>query len=177
MPTKRTGRSVALSVLLIVAGALAIIVPPASGIAVTLLVGWLLVICGVTHVVYAWHIQHAGGGHWWGTFLGIIYFLAGLYLLLTPLAGLATLTLALAIYLFIESILEFILSYQLHPLKGSGWLLVDGIITLILAILIWRSWPSSSVWLIGTLVGISMIFSGIARLVLSGSARQMAKEC
>jgi uncharacterized membrane protein HdeD (DUF308 family) len=106
--------------------------------------------------------------------LGFIYIVAGGYLLANPVAGLATLTLVLAVYLFVESILEFIMSYSLRPMRGSGWLLFDGIITLILAIMIWRTWPSSSLWVIGTLVGISMLFSGVARLTISLAARRGA---
>jgi uncharacterized membrane protein HdeD (DUF308 family) len=58
-------------------------------------------------------------------------------------------------------------------MPGSNWLLFDGIITLILAILISRSWPSSTEWVIGTLVGISMLFSGASRLSLSLAARRL----
>jgi len=170
---KAVGWSIALSVLMIVAGSLAIIVPPVSGIAVTLLVGWLMVLCGAAHLVYAWHAR-SGGGLLWGILLGILYIVAGGYLLLNPVAGLASLTLVLGAYLLMESILEFILSFQLRPLPGSGWLLADGIVTLILAIMIWRTWPASSMWVIGTLVGISMLFSGFARLTISLAARRVA---
>jgi uncharacterized membrane protein HdeD (DUF308 family) len=58
-------------------------------------------------------------------------------------------------------------------MPGSNWLLFDGIVTLILAILIWRTWPSSTEWVIGMLVGISMLFSGAARLSLSLAARRV----
>ena len=75
--------------------------------------------------------------------------------------------------LFVEAIVEFIQFFQLRPRHGAGWLLVDGIVTLILAIMIWRSWPASSVWVIGTLVGISMIFSGFSRLMLSLAAKRI----
>ena len=169
-----TGWSIALSVLIIVAGILAIIVPPASGIAVTILVGWLLIFSGAAHVAYAWQAR-GGGGILWGILLAILYLVAGGYLLLHPMAGLASLTIVLGAYLFAESLLEFILSFQLRPLPGSGWLLVDGIITLILAIMICWTWPTSSTWVIGTLVGISMIFSGVARLMISTTARHVAK--
>ena len=84
-----------------------------------------------------------------------------------------SLTLAVAIYLFVESVLEFILAILLRPLSGSGWLFVDGIVTLILAVLIWRTWPSSTEWVLGTLVGISMLFSGITRLMISLAARRL----
>jgi uncharacterized membrane protein HdeD (DUF308 family) len=51
---------------------------------------------------------------------------------------------------------------------------MDGIITLILGLLVWRQWPSSSLWVIGTLVGISMIFTGTTRLMISLAARRLA---
>jgi|SRR5208283_890079 len=165
--------SIALSVLMVVAGVFAIIVPPASGIAVTILVGWLLVLSGAAHLAYSWHTRH-GGGLFWGMLLGIIYIVVGGYVLLHPLVGLESLTLALAAYLFVASILEFILSFQLRPLSGSGWLLIDGIISLILAIMIWRTWPSSTLWVVGTLVGFGMLCSGFTRLAISLAARRVA---
>lgn len=169
------GWSIALSILMILAGILAIIAPAAAGIAVTIFVGWLLVFSGAAHLVFAWHTRTTGG-FIWELLVGIAYILVGAYVLLHPVAGLASLTLALAIYLFAEAILEFVLSFRLRPLPGSRWLLFDGIITLILAVLIWRSWPSSAPWVIGTLVGISMLFSGVSRLMLSLAARTLVAK-
>jgi uncharacterized membrane protein HdeD (DUF308 family) len=172
---KSVGWSIGLSVLMILAGLLAIALPQAAGIAVNLLVGWLLVFSGGAHLVFAWHTRTTGG-FLWELLLGVLYLFVGGCLLFQPVAGLASLTLALAFYLFAEGVLEFILSYRLRPMPGSGWLLFDGIITLILSVMIWRTWPSSTEWVIGTLVGISMIFSGISRLMLSLAARrQVAK--
>ena len=165
------GWSIALSVLMILTGVLAIMIPPVAGIAVLVVVAWLLMFSGAAHLVFAWHTRTAGGMVW-ELLLGILYILVGVYALLNPVAGLASLTLVLAIYLFMEAVLELILSFRLRPLAGSNWLLIDGIITLILAVLIWRSWPSSSEWVIGTLVGIRMLFSGAARLSLSLAARR-----
>jgi uncharacterized membrane protein HdeD (DUF308 family) len=166
------GWSIGLSVLMILAGVLAIVMPPVAGIAVLVVVAWLLMFSGVAHVVFAWHTRTAGGMIW-ELLLGILYILVGIYALLHPVAGLASLTLFLAIYLFVEGVLELVLSFRLRPMPGSNWLLFDGIITLILAILIWRSWPSSTEWVIGTLVGISMLFSGASRLSLSLAARRL----
>ena len=84
----------------------------------------------------------------------------GEHLLVNPMAGLASLTLALAIYLFGKGVLEFLLSARLRPMPGAGWLLFDGIISVILAVMIWRAWPSNKEWVIGTLVRISILFSG-----------------
>jgi uncharacterized membrane protein HdeD (DUF308 family) len=159
---------------MIVAGFLAIAVPQAAGIAVNILVAWLLVFSGAAHLVFGWHTRTTGG-MLWELLLGVIYIFIGAYLLFHPVAGLASLTLALAIYLFAEGVLELILSFRIR-MPGSRWLLFDGIITLILSVLIWRTWPSSTEWVIGTLVGISMLFSGISRLMLSlGAHRLIAK--
>lgn len=165
----------ALSVLMIIAGVLAIVVPPAAGIAVAILVGWLLVFSGGAHLVFAWRTRTTAG-FLWELLLGILYIAVGAYVLLHPVAGLATLTLALAIYLFVEGILELALSFLLRPMPGSSWILLDGVITLILAVMIWRTWPSSTEWVIGTLVGVSMLFSGLTRLMLCLGARRVVAK-
>jgi len=172
---KSVGWSIGLSILMILAGLLAIAVPQAAGIAVNLLVGWLLVFSGAAHLVFAWHTRTAGG-ILWELLLGILYIFVGAYLLVHPVAGLASLTLAIAIYLFAEGVLELILSFRLRPMPGSSWLLFDGIITLILGVMIWRTWPSSTEWVVGTLVGISMLFSGISRLMISLAARRLVAK-
>ncbi|MFI5093066.1 MAG: DUF308 domain-containing protein [Candidatus Acidiferrum sp.] len=172
---KTVGWSIGLSVLMILAGILAIASPLAAGIAVNLVVAWLLVFSGCTHLVFAWHTRSAGG-LLWELLVGILYIVIGVYLLMHPLAGLASLTIALAIYLSMEAILEFILSFMLRPLPGTGWLFFDGIVSLILAVMIWRTWPTSAPWIIGTLVGFSMLFSGTARLMLSLAARSVTTK-
>jgi len=172
---KSVGWSIGLSVLMIAAGILAIASPLAAGIAVNVLVAWLLVFSGCVHLVFSWYTRSTGG-FLFELLLGILYIFIGVYLLMHPLAGLMSLTLALAIYLFVEAILEFLLGFKLRPLPGSGWLIFDGIITLILAVMIWRTWPSSTAWVIGTLVGISMLFSGTSRLMLSLAARSVTSK-
>jgi uncharacterized membrane protein HdeD (DUF308 family) len=156
---------------MILAGFLAIGVPQVAGITVSILVAWLLVFCGAAHLVFGWQLRTTGG-ILWEALVGLLYISVGGYLLFRPLAGLASLTLALAIYLFAEGVLELIMSFQIRPTAGSGWLLFDGIITLILGAMIWRTWPSSTEWVIDTLVGISMLFSGISRLMISLAARR-----
>lgn len=172
---KSVGWSIALSVLMIAAGIVAICSPFAAGIAVNVLVAWLLVFSGAVHLVFAWY-RPSTGGLIWELLVGVLYIFIGAYLLTRPVAGLESLTLVLAIYLLLEAILEFVLGFTLRPLPGSGWLLVDGAITLILAAMIWRAWPYSSAWAIGLLVGISMLFSGTSRLMLSLSAKSVTAK-
>ena len=167
--------SIALSILLILAGLFALLIPFISGVAITLIFGWLMIVSGITHFVFAFK-THTTGGRLWELLIGVIYTFTGIYLIIHPLDALLALTLILACYLFFEAIVEFIQYFQLRPRHGAGWLIVDGIITLILAIMIWRSWPASSVWVIGTLVGISMIFSGFSRLMLSLAAKRIVNH-
>ncbi len=169
------GWSIVLSVLMIIAGFLAIAIPAAAGIAVNLLVGWMLVFSGGAHLVYAWQTRH-NRGFVWELLLGILYFGIGGYLLINPISGLVSLTLALSFYLWLEGVLEFVLSYFLRSMPGAGWLLFDGIVTVILAFMIWRTWPWSTEWAIGTLVGVSMLFSGVSRLMFSLTARRLATK-
>lgn len=172
---KSVGLSIALSVLMILAGILAIALPTAGGIAVEVFVAWMLVFSGAMHLVFSWSTRTAGG-FVWELLVGVLYIVIGAYLLMHTAAGLAALTLALALYLFVEAILEFVLGFTLRPHPGSGWLFLDAIITLILAGMIWRTWPSSTAWVLGTLVGTSMLFSGTSRLVLSLAARNVAAK-
>jgi uncharacterized membrane protein HdeD (DUF308 family) len=169
---RATTWSIVLSVLMIAAGVLAICVPMVVGVAVTALVAWLLIFSGLLHLAFAWRGGRAGS-ILWEILLGLIYGAIGAYLLASPVAGLASLTLAIAAYLLMEGVLEFVLAFQLRPAPGSGWLMVDGVITLVLAVMIWTTWPSSALWVVGTLVGISMFFSGITRLMLSMAVRRI----
>jgi uncharacterized membrane protein HdeD (DUF308 family) len=160
---------------MIVAGVLAIASPLAAGFAVNIFIAWLLVFSGCVHLVFAWY-RPSTGGFLWELLLGILYIFTGVYLLIHPVTGLAALTIALGIYLFLEAILEFVLGFTLRPLPGSGWLVFDGIIALILAVMIWKTWPSNTGWVIGILVGISMLFCGISRLAFSLVARNITSK-
>ena len=77
------GWSIGLSILMIIAGLLAIVVPPAAGIAVLVVVSWLLILSGVVHLVFAWYTRTAGGMIW-ELLLGILYMLVGVYALASP---------------------------------------------------------------------------------------------
>jgi uncharacterized membrane protein HdeD (DUF308 family) len=164
--------SIVLSASMILAGILALFVPAMTGVAVTLVIGWLLIISGVLHLGFAWRASGLSAVVW-EILVGMLYGAIGFYLLANPVVGLEAITFALAMYLVCEGALEFILAFALRPLPETGWLVFDGIVTLLLAVLIWRGWPTSSTWVVGTLVGISMFFSGLTRLMLSVAVRRI----
>jgi uncharacterized membrane protein HdeD (DUF308 family) len=169
---KALGWSIAVSIIMIIAGLLAIAMPLEAGLAVNIFVGWMLIFAAMAHFVFAWFTRRTGSVLF-KALLGILYLLVAIYLLSHPARGLATLTLALAFYLLIEGVTELVLFFQHRPAIGSGWFLLDGIITLILGGMIWSTWPSSTEWVLGTIVGISIFFSGVTRLMISLAARRV----
>jgi uncharacterized membrane protein HdeD (DUF308 family) len=154
-------------------GVLAIIEPAVAGLAIALLVGWVLVFGGVAHAVAAF----GGGGAArtiWQLVVAIVYVVGGFYFLTHPLLGLGTLTLFLAVILVMEAILELIAYFVVRAEGGSAWRLLNALVTLLLGGMIWRNWPSSSVWAIGTLVGVNLMMTGFSRLMLGTAARRLA---
>jgi uncharacterized membrane protein HdeD (DUF308 family) len=171
IPTYSFGWSLFFAVLLTITGIIAIVVPMVSGVAITLVAGWFFSVVGILHFLFAWK-THSTRGAVWEILLGLLYLASAAYLLLHPVAGLASLTLVLAIYFFFKAIVETIQYFHLLPRHGSFWLLFDAVVSLVLALMIWRTWPFSSLWVIGTFVGIGMVFSGLSRLMLVFAARR-----
>ena len=165
--------SILWGVLLIVFGMVAVGLPFLAAVAVTGLVAWLIVLAGVVHLMLAFR-AHGAGSMIWKLLVGIAYVCFGGYLIVHPLVGVASLTLLLATLFLVEGVLDVVLFFKMRPLQGSGWVLTDGIVTLLLGALIYLQWPTSSAWAIGTLVGISMIFSGVARVMMSLAVRKVA---
>jgi uncharacterized membrane protein HdeD (DUF308 family) len=167
-----TGWSIALAVLMVVVGFVAIAAPAAAGIGVSVFIGWLIVFSGVIYLGYAFTAD--GFGSFAGrALIGGLYIFGGFYLISNPGMALVTLTFVVAVILIAEGILQVIAYFQVRTVPGSGWVLFDGIATLALGIVIIYPWPGSSNWAIGTIVGVNLIISGFTRLMYSVSARKV----
>jgi len=173
---KRVSRaSLVLSIILIIFGVLAIALPMATSIGVVIVIGWLVVFDGLAQIVHAFQSQ--GIGHIvWKLLVAVLYLTAGAYLLSRPALGAAGLTLVLGIFLFAEGVTDVVAYFSISKSDGSGWMLVDGIVTVILGVMIWDRWPFGSLWVIGTLVGVSMVMTGTTRLMMALSARKLARD-
>lgn len=163
--------SIVWGVLLIVFGMLAVGSPFVAAVAVNVVIAWLIVLAGVVHLTLAFS-AHGAGSVIWKLLVGVAYLLFGGYMILHPVLGVASLTLVLASLFLIEGVLDIVLFSKMRATRGSSWVLVDGIITLLLGLLIYMQWPTSSAWAIGTLVGVSMIISGITRVMMSLAMRK-----
>lgn len=160
-----------MAVLFIVLGVFAIVEPVAAGLGVGMLVGLLLVGGSVGHIVAAFRAGDAKHVTL-QVLIAVVYLGGGIYFLTHVFMATATLTLLLGGIILAEGVLE-VISYARRKSAGaSQWLLLNGIITLVLGGMIWVHWPSSTVWAIGTIVGVNLLMTGITRLLFGLAVRK-----
>ena len=170
---KNAGWLIVLGILEIIAGVLAVATPFVAGLAVTVMVGVAFLIGGGARLVTAFMADSFGTGAL--MFLwGLLVATAGFYFVIRPGIGLATLTLVVAMVLFTDGLTRVILSFKLKPVKGWGWMLAGGIVSVLFACMVGWEFPASSLWVVGTLVGFSLLFNGFTTISLAGAARQAA---
>ena len=109
-------------------------------------------------------------------FLAILYGFTGIVLIVNPFAGAASLTLFVGWMLVLRGILAMVAAFQLRPLEGWAWFVVDSLANLAAGVLVIARWPSSTFWAVGTLVGASVLVTGISRTIVAAQARRAAGE-
>ena len=154
-------------------GFLAILLPPLATLGITILLGWLFLISGVTGLIASFWARQAPG-FWWSLVSAVLGIGAGLVLLVSPGSGALSLTLILIVFFVIEGVASVMYALEhRQQLTGSwGWMLVSGIIDLFLAAMVFAGLPGSAAWAIGLLVGINMIFGGSALVAMALAARK-----
>ncbi|HEX3848177.1 MAG TPA: HdeD family acid-resistance protein [Steroidobacteraceae bacterium] len=160
---------------LLVLGTLAIVIPMVATIAAEVIVGWLLLISGVVGLVATFR-SHRAPGFIWSIVSALLGIVAGIVLLRWPLSGAVSLTLILTAFLVIEGVISIFYSLD-HRRELSGrWsmMLLSGIVDLVLAGLILTGLPGTAVWAIGLLIGINLVFGGVALVAMALHARGSA---
>jgi uncharacterized membrane protein HdeD (DUF308 family) len=134
-------------------------------VTVTWLFGFLLLGGGIAEIVSSF-----SAGRWGGTLLhlliGVLYVMVGLMIIEQPENSAIQLTLIIAIFLMISGVFRIVAALS-ERFVGWGWVLLNGGVTLLLGMLIWKQWPLSGLWVIGLFVGIDLIFNGWAWIMLS----------
>lgn len=164
-----------LGIALILLGIAAIVFPFIATLSATFFVGWLLVISGIVQIIHAFGFKD-WRGFAWELLIGILQTLAGVALLVFPLAGIVALTIFLAAIFLVEGIMRTLLAFKIKPQSGWGWMLAGGIVSAIVGVLLWAELPASAVWAIGLLVGINLLMAGWALVMLAMSARDTTHE-
>lgn len=148
-----------LGVITIIMGVLAISAPLITGLSIALLVGLLVLVGGVARMVWAFHAGSVGKGML-RFIIGGLTLLCGMAMVTDPILASGVLTIILAIYLAIDGVFEIATAFKVRPLSGWGVLLAGGILSLLLALMIWRQYPLSGPWAIGFMLGLKLLFIG-----------------
>jgi uncharacterized membrane protein HdeD (DUF308 family) len=148
---------------LIVIGAIALILPMAVALAIELILGWIILIAGMTQIIHAFRSK-GSSRFWWESGIGILYCLVAFSLLVNPIQGLITLTFLLSFLFITEGIFKIILAIQLRPAATWPWLLVSGLLSCALGLFILSNISGNAGWILGIMVGINFVFAGWALL-------------
>ena len=164
----------ATGIAMIVIGILAILAPLVSGVAFDLLFGALFIGAGVVELIEAFR-----SGTWQRGLLialaGLITLAAGAVFIARPTVGLVALAIVFLAYLILLGAFRIVLAFELpRGTPGRVWSFVSGVVALVLAYLSFMQMPNLSLWLIGTFIGVSLIFAGFARLSLARGIRHAA---
>jgi uncharacterized membrane protein HdeD (DUF308 family) len=165
------GWSLALGVLLVVAGIMALVYPVVASITAALYIGWFALFAGVIAIVVAIRTR-TEPDFGWRVAMGVVYLGLGFLLVNNPLAAAASLALLVGAFMVASGVVELMLALRMKPRAGWGWLLANGVLSIVLAIMIAVGWPMGSLVLIGYLVGFQIITCGIARIALSLAAKK-----
>jgi uncharacterized membrane protein HdeD (DUF308 family) len=153
------GWIVALGVVYLLAGFIALGSVVVATVASVLVVGVMMIIAGVAEVFSAFQIKSWGKFLLW-VLLGVLYIIAGFVTFENPLLAAALLTLILGASLVASGIMRIILAFSLKQEIPWIWVLLSGVITLLLGLLILAHWPVSSLYILGLFLGIDLIMAG-----------------
>ena len=162
-------------ILLAILGLAAMIVPPLASLAVTIFVGWLLLISGIAGLALTFWARGMPG-FWWSLISAVLALIAGIILLAQPVQGVYTLTLVIGVYFLAEGVATIMYALE-HRKELSGrwsWLMIAGLMDIIIAFFIIAGLPGSAEWAIGLLVGINLLFGGAALIMMALDARAAA---
>ena len=163
-------------ILLLALGTSAILLPFLAGVVLIILLGWLFLLAGAIGLATSWTTRKVSGFGWALT-SSILAIIAGAILILWPIGGLVSLTFVLAAFLLIDGIVTIILAlnYRSSNARNWGWMLLNGVMDLLLAGLIVVFLPGAATWIVGLVVGIDMVFGGISLITIGWSARPVAQ--
>jgi len=165
--------SILMGVLTSALGVFLIAYPLVTAKMTTVLLGWVLIFVGIGELVFALHSRKPGG--FFARLLAAALFaVTGCALAFAPGAGVQALTGLLGTLLLVQAGLVTVTAFQLRPLAGWVWFLLEAAISFALGVLILMKWPSSSVWAIGTLVGTAVLVGGVVRIVIAAKIQSEA---
>lgn len=156
------GKYIFQSIAFIVAGMLAAIFPAATALNVEMIVGAILLLTGVLQLVLTLKSKL----HGWSLISSFLSIAVGIIMLWQPMPVLMAFVTLLAIFMTLEGILELSLAFQFRPIRNWSWMLFSGIVTLVLAAILWIGFPVFDVLYLGWVIAINLVLYGLSLLML-----------
>ena len=159
-------------IVLVLLGLAAVALPPIASLAITLLIGWILLISGAVGL-YTTFAMRGAPGFVWALVSALLGIAAGIVLLIWPASGVVSLTIVLAVFFAIEGVASILFALD-HKRELSGrWglMLLSGVLDLVIAGIVFFGLPGTAAWAIGLLVGINMVMGGAALIAMALHAR------
>lgn len=170
---EKKGWFIALGVLFIIVGIICIAYPLMATVTAKIFIGWMVLFGGIAQVIQAFSTK-TWGGFIWNVLVGFLYLFVGAWLAFFPLAGIISLTLLLALMFIAEGVMKLILGFGIRPKDGWFWAILSGAVSLIVGVMLVANLPGTSVWAIGTLVGINFLFAGWSFIAMPMFAKGIA---
>jgi uncharacterized membrane protein HdeD (DUF308 family) len=173
--TGKWGWFVALGVVLILVGIFALIDTVAFTIASVIFIGAMLAVGGIFQIVHAFMTKT------WGSFflnllMGLLYTIGGFLIMQEPIQGSFVITLMLIVALAIGGVMRIVIAFKHRELKGWWLFVLGGVISLVLAYLLFASLPWSGLWVLGTLIAIELLIQGFTWLQFGLGLRRMGRS-
>jgi uncharacterized membrane protein HdeD (DUF308 family) len=162
-------------IILVILGITALVLPAVATFAVEIVIGWVVLLSGIVGLISTFRMRSAPG-FWWSLFSAALGTAAGVILISWPLSGVFSLTLILTVFLLFEGIASIMLALHHRRSASDHWglLLASGVIDLLLAAFIFLGLPGTAVWILGLVVGVNMLFGGLALISMAWRARSAA---
>jgi uncharacterized membrane protein HdeD (DUF308 family) len=164
------GGFVAFGVIIVLLGLLGLAFTGVFTLGIVALLGWVFAISGAVEIVHA-VVRKGWAGFWVDLVSGLLTLGAGVMIILQPVAAVAVLTVLIGIVFVIGGIFRLWAGAAIRTPYGT-WVVLHGIVSALLGVMILAEWPFSSVWVIGTLVSIDLLFNGARMIALGLAARK-----
>jgi uncharacterized membrane protein HdeD (DUF308 family) len=175
MDSERMRGGVIVGAIIAVLGVFAILAPFVTGVSLAILLGAFLVVGALVHVAHAF----SAGSFWgavWQVLLGILYGVAGISFMANPVVGLATLTILAIAFFVVDGVVEIAWGVAGRGNEGWLWLFGSGVVSLLVAGLLWVGFPATALWAIGVLFGVNLLVTGLSLVGLGRATREATRE-
>lgn len=156
----KSGWIVALGVVYLIAGVVALSSVAMATVVSVFLVGVMMVVAGVAEVINALQVKSWGKFVLW-LLLGVLYVVAGILTFQNPLFAAKLLTLLLGASLIVSGLVKMVLAFNMKAGSSWGIVVLAGVITLLVGLVIVAQWPINSLYILGIFLAVDLIFTGV----------------